>query len=69
MPKVLRRFEIGDKVEVVDEHIAGTVEKIEGPTVTITTSDGFSLAFEARQVVKVAGTLRVTDFDIAQGKV
>lgn len=69
MPKVLRRFEIGDKVEVVDEPIAGTVEKIEGPTVTITTSDGFSLAFEDRQLVKVAGTLRVTDFDIAQGKV
>ncbi|MEN3325131.1 Smr/MutS family protein [Mariniflexile soesokkakense] len=45
-------FEVGDKVLVIDEAMAGVVKKIVGNTISIETNDGFLLDFESNELVK-----------------
>jgi len=47
-------FQVGDKVEAIDDVIAGVVQAVNGNTVTIETNEGFPLNFEASELVKVS---------------
>ena len=63
-------FKVGDWVEVIDEVIVGKVTQVGSQEITIKTSDGFSMQFETRELVKKANSndLKVSNYDIAQIK-
>ncbi|SIT10143.1 Smr domain-containing protein [Zobellia uliginosa] len=62
-------FQIGDKVETIDDVISGRVTKLSGATVTIETNDGFELDFEVNELVRVdTGDIRVSNYEISQVK-
>lgn len=46
-------FEVGDKVEAIDDVISGIVQSVNGNTITVETSEGFPITFEASELVKV----------------
>ncbi len=46
-------FKIGDKVSVLDDDISGVVTKMDGPNVTIETSDGFDMEFNSNELIKI----------------
>ncbi|HMC01582.1 MAG TPA: hypothetical protein VKN14_11160 [Flavobacteriaceae bacterium] len=45
-------FKIGDNVVVLDEDLSGKITKINNESITIETSDGFSLNFNASELIK-----------------
>ncbi|WP_298512755.1 Smr/MutS family protein [uncultured Kordia sp.] len=47
-------FQVGDKVETIDDVLAGVVQAVNGTTITIETNEGFPLTFEASELVKVS---------------
>ncbi len=49
-------FKVGDRVEALDEALAGTVIKIIGDRVTIDTTEGFELEFSKNELVKSASS-------------
>lgn len=61
-------FQIGDRVEVLDEALSGYVEAIDGNTITIVTTDGFPMKFPSEELVKTASDITVTNFEAAQVK-
>ncbi|WP_293294361.1 Smr/MutS family protein [Allomuricauda sp.] len=62
------KFLKGDKVEVLDEAIAGIVQQVEGDEVTILTDDGFPMRFMSHDLVKIEGDITVSNFEAAQVK-
>ena len=60
------KFSIGDRVEVLDEVIKGTVQQIEGDMVTLMTKDGFPMKFTAKDLVKVQGKISVSNIEVSQ---
>jgi len=46
-------FKVGDKVEVIDESIKGTVRKVTGNTIVVETNDGFTLELADREVLNL----------------
>ena len=61
-------FKVGDKIEVVDEAVGGTVFKVTATDITIETEDGFTIQYTPSQLVKVEGELKVTNYDVAKIK-
>lgn len=61
-------FEIGDRVAAIDDVISGTVVAITGTQITVSSTDGFPLEFEAHELVKMANGISVTSFEVAQIK-
>ena len=61
-------FNIGDRVEVIDEAIKGKVVDISKSSITIEDNDGFSWTFEPSELVKLNEDIKVTNFEIAQIK-
>ncbi|WP_394970831.1 Smr/MutS family protein [uncultured Croceitalea sp.] len=61
-------FKIGDKVEVLDEAIRGHVIGFAQNSVKIETEDGFEMEYGPSQLVKILGTLNVTNYDVARVK-
>ena len=49
---VMKNFEIGDKVSVLDEDIDGIVLKVENTAVTIETREGFVMTFFVNELIK-----------------
>ena len=47
-------FSINDKVSVLDDAIDGIVTAVNGVKITIETSDGFPMVFNANELVKIA---------------
>jgi hypothetical protein len=47
------KFEVNDKVEVLDDALKGIVMHVQGEVVTIETSEGFSLDFNQSELVKI----------------
>ena len=45
-------FNIGDKISVLDDDMDGIVVKIQSSQITIETTDGFSLNFQAKELIK-----------------
>jgi len=48
----MSKFEIGDRVSVLDEDITGHVTRIDSETVSIETSEGFEMQFTVAEIVK-----------------
>ncbi|MBU2945841.1 Smr/MutS family protein [Zobellia uliginosa] len=62
-------FQIGDKVETIDDVISGRVTKVSEGTVTMETNDGFLLDFDANELVRIdTGDIRVSNYEISQIK-
>ena len=41
------KFEINDTVAVLDDDLSGSITKIEGSEITVATTNGFELKFQA----------------------
>ncbi len=61
-------FNIGDRVEVLDEAISGRVESVVGDVVTILTEEGFPLQYNRKELVLARDGINVTNFEAAQVK-
>lgn len=46
-------FKIGDQVAVLDDAIEGVVQQITGNNITILTSEGFELDFQAKELISI----------------
>ena len=47
------KFDINDTVAVLDDDLSGTITKIEGFEITVATTNGFELIFQANELVKI----------------
>jgi len=47
------KFEVNDRIEVLDDALEGKVIKIDGDTIYVETSEGFLMNFEASELVKI----------------
>jgi dsDNA-specific endonuclease/ATPase MutS2 len=50
---MIQKFEIGDRVAVLDDAISGTVTKVSTDQITIETTDGFMMTFFVNELIKV----------------
>lgn len=64
----MAQFEIGDRVEALDDVISGTVTQVSGHMVTLMTKDGFPMQFQDTELVLVSNDIRVSNFEVAQVK-
>ncbi len=62
------KFEIGDKVEALDDVVSGIVQKIEGNMITIETDEGFPLVLQSHELIKKQGDIKVTNAQVASIK-
>ena len=61
-------FQVGDRVEVLDEAISGRIDAIEGDLITVMIDEGFPLKYNSNELVKAGQSIKVTNFDAAQVK-
>ncbi len=61
-------FKVGDKVEVLDEAISGTVQKVDGDRVILITDEGFPMQYAAKDLVKTGKNISVSNFEVNQVK-
>lgn len=61
-------FQIGDSVETIDDIIKGIVTEVNGMEITIETNEGFSMVYSPSDLVKVTGSYKVSNYEIAQIK-
>jgi len=61
-------FQIGDSVETIDDTIKGVVIKVDGSYITMETNEGFPMQYAAAELVKVTGSFKVSNYEIAQIK-
>lgn len=54
-----KTIQIGDKVELIDDDVAGFVTKIQGDEITFETTDGFDMSVPYSQIVKIGGDIEV----------
>lgn len=62
------KFSIGDRVEVLDEAIAGMVQNVDGNSVTLITDDGFPMNYAESDLVKIEGDISVSNYEVAKVK-
>lgn len=62
------KFSVGDKVEVLDDSVKGVVETVNGNRFKVLLEDGFSMEFDASELVKIGKTLTVTNYEAAKIK-
>ncbi|MDP5096571.1 MAG: DNA mismatch repair protein MutS, partial [Flavobacterium sp.] len=48
-----QKFEVGDKVAVLDDDISGVVIKVENNEISVETTDNFVMTFFVNELVKV----------------
>ena len=61
-------FIVGDWVAVLDEAASGRVTAVEGDMVTLITTEGFSLHYHAKDLVKMEEDITVSASEVAQAK-
>jgi len=61
-------FTIGDKVEAIDDVMLGTVIAITTNEITVESDEGFQLKYKASELVKIAGEISVSNYEIAKIK-
>ncbi len=61
-------FQIGDRVEAIDDVVKGFITQIDGNTVTVDTDDGFPLSFDKGELVKIADDIKVSNYEVARVK-
>ena len=52
----MHKFQVGDRVQSIDEPMEGIVSKTDGSTIWVTTSDGFDMPFTAKEIIPISGT-------------
>lgn len=57
-----QKFEIGDKVEVLDEAISGKVVSIKNNEITIETTDNFTMTYFVKEIVKINNSSVLSGF-------
>ncbi len=64
------KLEVGDKVQVLDDTMVGTVKEVVGSTITVISSDGFELEFDQSELLldEGRGVLKVSNFEVAEAK-
>jgi DNA-nicking Smr family endonuclease len=53
-------FEVGDKVDVMDEDLSGIITSINGNIISIETTDGFELDFSGKELVNIDDSASLT---------
>jgi dsDNA-specific endonuclease/ATPase MutS2 len=64
--KMIQKFEIGDKVEVLDEAISGRVVAIKNEVISVETKDGFMMTFFVNELVKIHNSNDLSGFFSSQ---
>ena len=62
------KFEVGDKVEVLDDSVRGVVQASGKEVITVLLDDGFSMQYHPSELVKIGESLSVTNYEVAQVK-
>lgn len=61
-------FQMGEKVEVLDEPMKGAVQAVEGDRVVIVTDEGFLLEYDSSELIRATRDFNVTNFEAAAVK-
>ena len=63
-------FELGDKVEAVDDVTRGRVVAIDGDQITVESRDGFLIPYSASELLNISGQerLSVSPLEVAKAK-
>lgn len=66
----MRVFEIGDKIETIDDTISGVVLEVTKNEITVETADGFLLKYAPSELIKTShsNTIRVSGREVDQIK-
>lgn len=66
----MKKFEEGERVEVIDDNINGIVIAVSNAFITIRTNEGFDMDFEASELMHTEGlkAIKVSNFEAAQVK-
>lgn len=57
-----QKFEIGDKVAVLDDDISGVVIKVKNEEISVETTDNFVMTFFVNELVKINNSKDLSDF-------
>ena len=60
--KMAQKFEIGDKVAVLDDDISGVVIKVQNNEISVETTDNFVMTFFVNELVKINNSNEVSGF-------
>ena len=64
--KMAQKFEIGDKVAVLDDDISGVVIKVQNNEISVETTDNFVMTFFVNELVKINNSNELSGFFSAQ---
>jgi len=65
---MISNFSVGDRVEVLDDSVEGIVEFVEGATIQVLLEDGFSMQYNASELVRIGSELKVSNYEVAKIK-
>ena len=60
--KMAKKFEIGDKVAVLDDDISGVVIKVQNNEISVETTDDFVMTFFVNELVKINNSNELSGF-------
>ena len=60
--KMIQKFEIGDKVAVLDDDISGVVIKVQNNEISVETTDKFVMTFFVNELVKINNSNELSGF-------
>ena len=60
--KMIQKFEIGDKVAVLDDNISGVVIKVQNDEISVETTHNFVMTFFVNELVKINNTSELSGF-------
>jgi dsDNA-specific endonuclease/ATPase MutS2 len=60
--KMIQKFEIGDKVAVLDDDISGVVIKVKNNEISVETTDNFVMTFFVNELVKINNSNELSGF-------
>lgn len=61
-------FKVGDKVEAIDDIIGGIVAEVAPNRISVLCGDGFTIDFQPDELVVIAGSIEVSNYEVAQVK-
>jgi dsDNA-specific endonuclease/ATPase MutS2 len=64
--KMTQKFEIGDKVAVLDDDISGVVIKVQNNEISVETTDNFVMTFFVNELIKINNSNELSGFFSSQ---
>lgn len=64
--KMIQKFEIGDKVAVLDDDISGVVIKVQNNEISVETTDNFVMTFFVNELIKINNSNELSGFFSSQ---